>query len=288
MAGDDASEFLGACLYAFAEGASDEHRRVLAATASRLGLSGGDAATRLFVGACQAMLDEPLPDDLPQLTHPQQCAFLVWLSGILFDRDPSAQAKLLHELGIHYMTAGGHPLFARHALRRALAVRLHSDEAWSPTIDSLTQLAVAFDETGRPDRAARLLDLACRLSDVHAVEPRCRDACLRLSAADCAWSGDLGTAIHRLDAADPLSAAAYGASPLSVDIAWTLAICQQAFHADGTRGTLMSIMSQALADLGGGLDPSARFTDIDRLQHGLARTLHAHLALLSNRLAVRL
>src|SRR5438309_1688956 len=51
MAGDDASEFLGACLYAFAEGASDEHRRVLAATAPRLGLSGGDPATRLFVGA---------------------------------------------------------------------------------------------------------------------------------------------------------------------------------------------------------------------------------------------
>jgi CHAT domain-containing protein len=288
MASENAADFLGACLFAFAEGASEEHRHLLTSTAPRLGLTGEDQATRLFVSACKAILDEPLPEGFPVLAHPRQCAFLVWLSGILFDGEPSTQAKVLHDLGVYYVAAGEHPLFSRYALRHALAIRLHGDHSWSLTIDSLTQLAVAFDAGGRSQRAMRLLDLACRLSDVQVVEPRCRDACLRLAATACAWAGDLRAAIDRLDAADSLSEAVYGASPLRVDIAWTIAICMRAFHGADERTDLVFVMSQALLDLQKGLVPSERFTDVDRLQHGLARTMHGNLAVLSNRLTVRL
>lgn len=285
---DEEADFLGACLYAYAQGASSEHRRVLTFAAVQSGLDDTDAATRLFVSACQGLLEQPLPNGLSELSPLRQGSFLVWLASILFDVDASTEAQVLHEVGLHYMMVGERPLFARQALRRALSLRLNKGDSWSRTIDSMTQLAVAYDALGRHDRALRLLRLAHRLSDTQAIEPRPHDACLRLLSAACAWEGDLHTAIECHDAAEPLAEAVYGASWQQVDIAWTVAICRQAFRPEGTRASLVDVMIIALKDLREGRAPIKRFTDVDGLPHALARTPHARLSLLASRLTVRL
>ena len=288
MTADEVADFLGACLYAYAQGASSEHRQVLTYSAAQYGLGDADAATQLFVSACQELLEQPLPSGLPELSPLRQGAFLVWLAGILFDGNSSTEAEVLHELGLYYMTAGKRPLFARQALRRAFSRRLSGGDSWSRTLDSMTQLAVAFDGLGRHDRGLRLLRLARRLSDTHVIEPRSRDTCLRLLSAACAWEGDLHTAIECHEAAEPLAEAVYGAGWQRVDIAWTFAICLQAFRPEGERTPLVAVMALALTDLQEGRTPIERFTDVNGLQHGLDRTAHARLALLASRLTVRL
>lgn len=287
MTNEEVAAFLGNCLHAFTEGATDAGRRTLVFQASQRGLMHSGEASDLYIWACRELLDVGLPEGWPELSTSQKSSFLLWFSGIVFDCNAMLESERLHMAGVYYMANGTQPLFARCALRRAFALR-KSEGRWSPAIDSLTQLSVAYDEINRRIRALSLLGMACRLSDIHEVEPRVRDACLRLSAVACAWEGRMGPAIERLDAAAPFSLTVYGATPMKVEIAWTNAICSQAFNSTWDRSSLFDIMCQVLTDLKADVEPQKRFTEIDMLQHGLARSLHSHLAVLSNRLAAKL
>lgn len=283
----DPQEFLGACLWAFSEGASMEHHHVLSTTASQGGLAGVDGTPALYASACTGLLGGHVGPDMPSLSYDDQCRFLIWLSSILFDGSPSLQSETLHVLGIHFMM-NDQPIFGRSALKVALNVRRRSAAGLPEVIDSLTQLAVAFDLTGRAARARRLLALACKLSDDQPMESRQRDACLRLYAAACALDGDMRTALVRLGQAEPLCEDAYAVPVINAETAWTIAICRQGFGAPSIKGTLAYVMASALTELSREWAPMEKFHEVEGVVHALGRTSRSHFTVLAARTAVRL
>ncbi len=282
---EDLSDFVGACLYAYSENEKRvEGQLLLATAASRMGLAGNDRSLELYVGICSAMFDDQAPEHVASLSFRVRCGFMVWLAAVLLPDTPAEHANALRFAGVHFI-GHGKPLLARYLLREALR------HASSPTqvVDVLTQLAVACDELGGRHRALRLLSLALRSYDVDGIESRPLDACLRLNAAARAFAGDLRTAIGCLDIADGLCADVYSVSPLQARVAWTIAMCLQAFDSDPRdRTSLMKVMVIALNDIGENTPLDQRFVDVDMLQHGLNRTPLGYMALLPNMLTIRL
>jgi CHAT domain-containing protein len=284
---EEIQTFFSTCLYVFAQGIIDQNENLLANTAHHFGFTDEEKALPFYISAARGLLEGHLADDQPRLVPRDQCRFLVWLATILRPASLVDRATLLHTIAMCLLNT--HTEFCHHALREALRIRRRVDSDFSDIIDTLTQLAVVYDEMGRRPRADRLLDLACRLSDVSLVDARRRDACLRFSAALRALEGDMRTAMIRFQQAGSLDENPYGTHPLRVEIAWTIAICRQPLI--GTvdrRVTLWFTMTSVLESLMNEWEPSDKFIEVDTLAHGLSRTQFIHLAVLSTHTVARL
>lgn len=275
------TKFFRVCLSTFTSPRAKGNQKALIACARKLGAGDNDQATQLFVKAELWLLRSLAARPIASLTSVKQAAFMVWLSGILFNKRPLERADFLYGWGTFCLAKNESHHYAIRGLLCAFSIRRRECRDWSPVVDTLLQLAIAFDETGKRCRATRVLELAYRLCDVHQVEPGTTDLCMRLSAAAQAWNGELDTALKRMDQAAALNASVDGATPLQAAISWTIAICQHAFHAENAPYSLRTAMLVAFNDVLENRDPTERFVDIDGLVHALSRTSYINLAILS-------
>lgn len=261
-------------------------KKELVTLARKIGAGENGRAIELFSNAQQWLSRTLLARPDASLTVNRQAAFLVWLSGVLFDKRSFDRCALLHDWGIHCLLEDGKPHHAVRAQRLALSICRRERGTGSSMAATLMQLAMALDETGRRYRATRLLEIACRLCEIHQVEPTIADCCLRLSAAAHAWRGDLNTTLDRMDQAATLSDTVYGATALQAVIGWATATCHEALHMEDTPYTLRMALMAALHGMSTEREPSELFLHVSGLVIALDRTLSGNLAVVSAHTAV--
>ncbi|MEX5488961.1 MULTISPECIES: CHAT domain-containing protein [Pseudomonas] len=274
------TKFFRLCLASFTRSSAKKSRQELIAYARKLGADDNERATELFMNA-EAWLRSDIASSVASLTSTRQATFMVWLTKILYSKRPLQRADFLYEWATYCLGRVDNPHYAKRALQHALSIRRREYHDWTRLVNTLSQLALALDETGRRRRATQVLEIACRLCDGHQVEPVANDTCLRLSAAAHAWQGDLDTALKRMDQASAINATVNGASPLQSAIAWTISICRYGFPLEGPPYTLRTAFVIASMDMADKQRPADRWFEVDGLMHALDRTPHSLLAILS-------
>jgi hypothetical protein len=212
-----------------------------------------------------------------------RCHFLAWFAALLFSAQADGGARVLHEAGLAFLVQE-QPQLARLLLWREWQVRKKRRAAPATFVDGWVQLAVASDECGRRSTAKRLLRRACEVHEQRSAPATAADMAYRLSAACFAADGDIASTLRCLASAEALRGTVYAATPTQVHLAWVRAICLSAFQPL----TLYQVAGLALSRIAEDRALDGSFIEIDGLQHALARTSSAHLAVLSIGATLRL
>jgi CHAT domain-containing protein/tetratricopeptide (TPR) repeat protein len=282
---EDFGALLGACFAAFFSRRTEAEFEGLRLRAAPFRTLGYDASLSTFGDVCTDLLNYQRTPDA-HIGQDEVHRFLLWFSGILFD--PEQQAECLHSIAIYFLANEQQP-FARAAFRREWRIRRTVSGSASAQTDLYLQLAVAADEVGRDRRAGTLLKAAAICAEKNSVTEPAADLATRLLAYWLALENSGPPALWLLEKAGALATDFYQATPLQVQLGWTLAICESALRPPlAPRPKLMQIAVYALRDIRENRDPAERFVEFDGLVHALDRTQYGSLGVLSMAATLRI